>query len=78
MENNKENLIKNVMSAVFGLPIEHINKDSSPETIENWDSLSHMNLIVGLEEEFKIEFSENEMFEMINYEIIEKIITKKL
>ena len=58
MDNEKER-IKNVMSLVFELPIKDISKNSSPETIETWDSLKHMNLVIALEEEFKIEFSDD-------------------
>ena len=30
--------IKNVMSAIFDIAENQINKDSSPDTIESWDS----------------------------------------
>ena len=74
---NEEDRIKNVMSLVFELPIKDINKNSSPETIETWDSLKHMNLVVALEEEFKIEFSDDEILEMMDYNSIETIIINK-
>ena len=48
--------IKTVMSAVFNLDVNTISRISSPDNIENWDSLKHMNLIIALEEEFGIEF----------------------
>ena len=41
--------IKQVMSNVFNLDINSINSMSSPDNIENWDSLKHMNLIVALD-----------------------------
>ena len=50
--------IKNVMSAVFEVSPYQINYESSPDTIETWDSLKHMNLIIALEEEFKIQFTD--------------------
>ena len=76
MDNEKER-IKNVMSLVFELPIKDISKNSSPETIETWDSLKHMNLVIALEEEFKIEFSDDEILEMMDYSSIETIIINK-
>jgi acyl carrier protein len=36
-----------------------------------------MNLIVALEEEFKVEFTDDEILEMMNYALIESIITGK-
>ena len=50
-----EERIKKVFSNVFNLDIETINNESSPDNIESWDSLKHMNLILALEEEFEIE-----------------------
>jgi len=62
-----ENRIKKVMSAVFEISVEEINEKSSPDTIESWDSLKHMNLVVALEEEFGIVFEDNELVELLNY-----------
>ncbi|NQV18394.1 MAG: acyl carrier protein [Armatimonadetes bacterium] len=71
-----EDRIKNVMSAVFEIPADSIDDDSSPESIESWDSLKHMNLVVTLEEEFDITLNDDEIFEMINYPFIKLIIAK--
>ena len=38
-----------------------VTADSSPETIENWDSVHHLNLVLALEEEYGFEFSPEEM-----------------
>jgi len=77
MGNAMEERIKNVMSAVFEIPVNKIKENSSPDTIESWDSLKHMNLIIALEEEFEIEFIENEIYEMMDYTIIKSIIAEK-
>ena len=77
MENKIEERIKNVMSAVFEIPEEQIKNDSSPDTIGSWDSLRHMNLIVALEEEFKVELTDDEILDMMNYKSIESIIIRK-
>lgn len=49
-----EQRIKNVMASIFKVDISEIDENISPDTLENWDSLGHMNLIVALEEEFDI------------------------
>jgi acyl carrier protein len=64
-----ENRIKKVMSDVFDIDIESINNDSSPDNIENWDSLKHMNLIVALEEEFEIEFDDEAIVDSTYLEV---------
>jgi acyl carrier protein len=72
-----ENRIKKVMSDVFNIDIESINNDSSPDNIENWDSLKHMNLIVALEDEFEIEFSDEEIIDSMNYALLLNILNFK-
>ena len=78
MGNNIENRIKNVMSAVFEIPVEQVTNGSSPDTIESWDSLKHMNLVVALEEEFEIEFDDDEIVEIITFKLIYYTINGKL
>ena len=77
MNEKVEQRIKNVMSAVFELSVDQINEESSSDTIELWDSLKHMNLVFALEEEFKIEFTDNETLEMINFLTIKNIVISK-
>jgi acyl carrier protein len=38
-----------------------VTADSSPETIESWDSVHHLNLVLALEEEYGFEFLPEEM-----------------
>jgi acyl carrier protein len=38
-----------------------VTADSTPETIESWDSVHHLNLVLALEEEYGFEFLPEEM-----------------
>ena len=58
------------MASVFEVSIDDINDDSSPDTIENWDSLRHMNLITVLEEEFDIRLNDEQITEMMNFNLV--------
>ena len=62
------------MSAVFEITIEQINENSSPDTIESWDSLKHMNLVIALEEEFDCQFSDIEIVDLLSYKLIMAIL----
>jgi acyl carrier protein len=70
--------IKEVMSAVFEIPLESISDDSSYDNIENWDSLRHLNLILALEEEFEVSIPDEEVGNLVNYKLIELIINDLL
>jgi acyl carrier protein len=65
------------MAQVFDVPNESINNDSSPDTIENWDSVNHMNLVLALEQAFGISFEPDEIIEMMNFELILVIFKDK-
>ena len=73
-----EDKIKKIMSSVFGLHTNKIKNNSSPDNIKSWDSIQHMNLILALEEEFNIKFTDDESVEMLNYSLIKKILYSKL
>jgi acyl carrier protein len=72
-----QNKIKQIMSVLFEISPDIIEESSSPETIEKWDSLQHINLVSSLEEEFNIRFSDDEILEMLNYGLILYIIKQK-
>ncbi len=68
--------IKEVMSAVFEIPVESILDDSSTDNLENWDSLRHLNLILALEEEFGISIPDDEVGNLVNYKLIQITINE--
>lgn len=73
----KERIIK-IISQVMGIPVDRISDDSSPDTIEEWDSLRHMNLILALEEEFGVQFSDKNIVEMLSVELIVEVLREIL
>ena len=72
-----ESKIKEVMSAIFAIKPEEINLNTNNENVAKWDSISHMNLIVALEDAFNIEFLDQEIGPLITYsKVLEKVKTK--
>ncbi len=70
--------IKITMSNVLGVDIENIGTHSNSESIPGWDSLKHMNLVIALEGEFNIRFTNTEIANLISYDYIVKLITNKI
>ena len=62
--------VKAVMSRVLRVPESDLSESSSPDTIESWDSLEHMNLILALEEELGFTFTEDQMVELVDLKTI--------
>jgi acyl carrier protein len=46
------------------------------DDVRNWDSLSHMNLIVTIENDFGIELSGDDIAEMITFDKIREILKR--
>ena len=41
--------VRQTVAEVFAVDLEQVTADSSPESIEAWDSIGHLNLILSLE-----------------------------
>jgi acyl carrier protein len=70
--------IVSIMSDVFELNLLELEGDIKQEDIENWDSLSHLTLVVELEEFFSVSFEPEDISEMNSLEKIQVILQKKI
>ena len=78
MEKKLEDKLKKIFSEVFEIKISEINDDSSADNVKKWDSLNHTNLILSLEDEFKISFTADEIIDMLNFKLIKIIVQEKI
>jgi len=69
-EKQIETKVFEIISITLEISLKSISVKSSTQTIHKWDSLKHMNIIVALEEEFNIEFSDKQIVEMPSVKII--------
>ena len=53
--------VRGIASDVFGVPADTITAESSPQSIESWDSMQHLNLVLAIEERFGVLFEPEEM-----------------
>ena len=65
-----ESKLNKIFSDVFLVDINSINESISPDSLSQWDSIGHLNLITSIEEEFSIIFSEQEITYMLNYKLV--------
>ena len=76
METIRERTIR-VFKEVFDQEDLEIRDETSPDQIEDWDSLSHINLVVSIEKEFNIRFLMHEVPDLTRFgKIIEEIKKK--
>ena len=62
----------NIISKVFSVPISEINDESSPETIESWDSFNGLILVDDIESNFNVKFTVSEITDVKNISDIKR------
>jgi len=70
--------VRRIAADLFDIPLEQVLPHSSTATIENWDSLHHLNLVLGLEGAFDVQFSPEEIAKMQTVESIALLVQNKL
>jgi acyl carrier protein len=70
--------IEAVMVDIFDVDDLKIQSQTNAADVEEWDSLSHIRLIVGLERLFKIRFSNSELESLHNVGDLAALIEQKL
>lgn len=48
--------VRKLASDLFDVPVGQITAESTPATLEDWDSVQQLNLMLALEEEFNVKF----------------------
>jgi acyl carrier protein len=70
--------LKQVLAEIFELDPSTIDGTMSIDNVELWDSLQHISMIVSVEQEFGVRFSEEEMAELLSYERLRSALASKL
>ena len=73
-----ENKLKAVFADVFGIDADKVGVDTKQMTLESWDSLGQLRIIMAVEEAFDVSFNINEIPLLIDYEIILNKLKNKL
>ena len=68
--------IKNIICDILNIKKSALSENSGIETIKQWDSLKHMQIITAIEEEYKIQFSEEDLIKSNNLKKIINSIKK--
>jgi len=72
---NREFLRKLVADALQ-LPLDEVPSDASSDTLEAWDSLRHLDIIMAVESATHITFSTAEVVELTSLEKLERALTQ--
>jgi len=73
-----EETLKDVMATVLGIAADSINDDTSMDTVEAWDSIKHMNLVLAIEEEFGVSIPDEDAANITSYPLIRLVLNEQL
>ena len=67
-----------IVSDLFDIDPGDVNSNSSPDSIEGWDSIGHIRLIASIEEKYDLTIPPEEQIEMLNIDLILGLLVEKL
>jgi acyl carrier protein len=65
-----ETRLLRIIETVFKVSSDNVDDDFSIDNVETWDSLAHLNLVLLIEQEFGVSFTEEETVEILSFKLI--------
>jgi acyl carrier protein len=73
-----EDKLNAVVAAMLDIDVSTVGPTTSTDTVEQWDSVRHMNLVIALEDAFGITIPDDEVASMTSYPIVKAIVEEQL
>jgi len=64
MTSSDTETVLTIASDVLGVPAGQVTLDASPQSVANWDSVQHLNLVLAVEQAFDLTFEPEELDQM--------------
>jgi acyl carrier protein len=75
--NKKRDRLATIFSQVLSLGSTEEALAASMESVPRWDSMAHINLILAVEQEFRIALSPDEAAQAVSFEAMEALVEEK-
>jgi acyl carrier protein len=69
--------IERIFADVLRIPLDSIKETSSPDNTPKWDSAAAIDLVLAVEDEFKIRLTTKEIMAMRSIALVKKILAAK-
>ena len=70
--------LSDIFKVLFNRPDLELNDNLTAIDVPGWDSFNHVNLIINIEEEFGVRFSNDEVGGMQNVGNLKKLLATKI
>lgn len=69
--------VRCIVAEITEVEVERITLQSSPDNLEEWDSLAQVNIVLSLEQEFGRQFSPDQIERMVSVAKIVEVLTAR-
>ena len=66
--------LKSVMATILEVDEAEIGPETSMDSLEAWDSIKHMDLILAVEEEFGVSVPDEEAADLTSYPLLRLVV----
>jgi len=68
--------IESLIASTLDIPAEQVTPESDMTTLQNWDSLGHINLVLAIEETYGVIVDEDAVVELISVRAIREFVER--
>ncbi|MCG5247839.1 acyl carrier protein [Methylorubrum extorquens] len=68
--------LKAVVATILEIDESQVDQNASMDSVESWDSIRHMDLILAIEEEFKVSVPDEEAADLTSYPLIKLVVSE--
>ena len=69
--------VRQIAADVLDLPLNQVTAQTSPQSVENWDSVQHLNLVLALEEAMGVQLEPQDIDQIRSVGAAIDVVRKK-
>jgi len=69
-----ESRLRQTLADVLGMDAGTVSDTTSVDTVKEWDSLKHLNLVLAIEEQFNVTLTEEQTVQILSYPLIKLVL----
>jgi acyl carrier protein len=73
-----ESRLKQIVADVLEVDLDRVDSDLSMDTVEGWDSLRHMHLVLAIEEELDVTIPDEEAANITSWPLIKLVVSEQV
>ena len=78
LDSDQLNKLSDIFRVLFNRPDLELSDNLTAKDVPGWDSFNHVNLIINIEEEFGVQFTNDEVGGMQNFGNLKTLLASKV